>query len=121
MKIFAVVPARSKSKRFKNKNISILGKKPLFMHSINFAKKLSFISKIIFSTDSKKYMNLIKNNKNIIFHKRSKKASSDRAMEEDVLKDLVHFFKDKKIKQPSAFLWLRPTHPLRSLPVFEKA
>ena len=36
---------------------------PLFQHSVNFANKLNFISKIIFSTDSKRYMKLTKNKK----------------------------------------------------------
>ena len=96
MIIYAVVPARSLSQRFKNKNIALLGKTPLFMHSINFAKKLKFVSKIIFSTDSKKYIQKIKKKSNIIIHKRSKKASSNFAMEEDILQDIIKDLKKKK-------------------------
>ena len=44
---------------------------PLFQHSVNFANKLNFFSKIIFSTDSKRYMKLTKNKSNILFHNRS--------------------------------------------------
>jgi len=120
MIIYAVVPARSLSQRFKNKNIALLGKTPLFMHSINFAKKLKFVSKIIFSTDSKKYIQKIKKKTNIIIHKRSKKASSNFAMEEDILQDIIKDFKKKNIQLPNGILWLRPTHPLRSKSVFEE-
>ena len=120
MKIFAIVPARSLSQRFKNKNIALLGKAPLFMHSINFAKKLKFVSKIIFSTDSKKYIQKIKKKSNIIIHKRSKKASSNFAMEEDILQDIIKDFKKKNMQLPNRILWLRPTHPLRSKSVFEE-
>ena len=120
MIIYAVVPARSLSQRFKNKNIALLGKTPLFMHSINFAKKLKFVSKIIFSTDSKKYIQKIKKKSNIIIHKRSKKASSNFAMEEDILQDIIKDFKKKNIQLPNGILWLRPTHPLRSKSVFEE-
>tara|TARA_Y100000741_G_scaffold342304_1_gene305201 strand:- start:3039 stop:3743 length:705 start_codon:yes stop_codon:yes gene_type:complete len=120
MKIYAIIPARSNSKRFKNKNIKKLNKIPLFMHSINFAKKLKFIDKIIFTTDSNKYLNKIEHFQKLIKHKRSKKASTDQAMEEDIIKDLKIFFLKKSITIPHALLWLRPTHPLRSKKTFEK-
>ena len=48
MKIYAVIPARSGSTRFKNKNLKKFLGKELFLHSIFFARKLKFISKIIF-------------------------------------------------------------------------
>lgn len=120
MNIHAIVPARSGSKRFKNKNILNFMDIPLFQHSVNFANKLNFITKIVFSTDSKKYMKLIKNGSNIIFHNRSIFASKDHSMEEDILLDLKAFYKKNKIKFPDAILWLRPTHPLRSLKTFRK-
>ena len=118
---YAIVPSRSGSKRFKNKNIYNLLNKPLFFHSINFAKKLSFVDKIIFSTDSEKYIKIAKKYNNIIIHKRKKFSSSDVAMEEDVLNDLNNFYKKENIEAPSNLLWLRPTSPLRCLKTFEKA
>jgi len=120
MIIYAVVPARSNSIRLKNKNILKLCGLPLFMHSINFAKKLKFVKKIIFTTDSENYINKIRNFKKLIIHKRSKKASKNKAMEEDILKDLLVFFEKKKFQKPDAILWLRPTSPLRSIFIFKK-
>lgn len=120
MNIHAIIPARSGSKRFPNKNISNFMGTPLFQHSINFASKLNFISKIILSTDSKRYVKVTKSKSNIIFHKRSIFASKDNSMEEDILIDLKNFYKKKKIKYPDAVLWLRPTHPLRSIEIFRK-
>ena len=121
MLIYAVIPARSKSKRLKNKNIRNLFGAPLFLHSINFAKKLKFLDKIIFSSDSIKYFKIIKKKKNILFHLRSKQSSSNIAMEEDILTDMQKYFEENKIRKPNAILWLRPTSPLRSLPTFKKA
>lgn len=121
MNVVAIIPARSKSKRFKNKNLALLCNKPLILHSINFAKKLKFVKKIIFTTDSSNYINLVKNYSNLIVHKRSSKSSSDKAMEEDILLDIKKKFKKKKIDFPTDILWLRPTHPLRCIKTFKKA
>ena len=118
---YAIIPSRSGSKRFKNKNIYQLLNYPLFYYSINFAKKLSFVDKVIFSTDSNKYIKIAKKYKNLIIHKRQKYSSVDNAMEEDVLNDLNKFIKKKKLKPPTNLLWLRPTNPLRCLKTFEKA
>ena len=81
MSIIAIVPARSGSKRFKNKNITDFLGAPLFLHSIFFAKKLKFVKKIILTSDSSKYLKLAKNIPNVLIHKRSKKNSKDNSME----------------------------------------
>ena len=119
MKVWAVIPARSGSKRFKNKNIHIFKGKPLLAHSIEFAKKLSYVDEILLSTDSKAYADIgIKYGASIPFL-RSKKSSSDDSMEEDVLNDIRSKMINNKIDFPDAVLWLRPTHPVRSIKHFE--
>ena len=57
-KIWAIIPARSGSKGFKDKNIQSFFGKPLLAHSIDFAKKLNFNDKIFVSTDSNHYAKL---------------------------------------------------------------
>ena len=53
--VLVVIPARSGSKGIKNKNIKIIKGKPLFFHTIDYAKKSKIVDNIILSTDSKKY------------------------------------------------------------------
>lgn len=120
-KIWVIIPARSGSKGIKNKNIKKFLNIPLFIHSINFAKKLKFIDKIFFSSDSKKYCNLAKKNGAYVPFYRSKKAASDKAMEEDILEDIRLKLKKNSIKKPDYILWIRPTTPLRDLSAFYKA
>ncbi|MFH1310723.1 MAG: acylneuraminate cytidylyltransferase family protein [Candidatus Omnitrophota bacterium] len=52
MKILAVIAARGGSKGVKNKNIRILGDKPLIAHTIEQIKKWGKFDKFIVSTDS---------------------------------------------------------------------
>ena len=52
MKILAIIPARAGSKGIPNKNIRIIGGKPLIYYSINNAIKSSLITDIIVTTDS---------------------------------------------------------------------
>ena len=54
MNILAFVPARSGSKGIKNKNMVILGNKPLIYYTINTIKKINASVYPFISTDSKK-------------------------------------------------------------------
>lgn len=122
MIIWAIIPARTGSKRLPDKNIKKFLGKPLIFHSINFAKKLKFIDNIFISTDSKKYKKIIENNYDIkIPFLRSKIASFDNSMEEDILFDILKQCKKKRLQLPTHVLWLRPTMPLRCLNSFNKA
>ena len=59
----AIIPARSGSKRIKNKNIINFHGKPIIFYSINTAIKSKLFDKIIVSTDSTKISKIGKENK----------------------------------------------------------
>ena len=56
----AIIPARSGSKRIKNKNIKLFFGKPLLFYSIQIALKSKLFDRVIVSTDSKKIAKLAK-------------------------------------------------------------
>ena len=112
--IWAVIPARSGSKGLKNKNIKIFKKKPLIGHSIFSAKQNDLIDKVVFSSDSKKYISLAKKFNCEHYHLRSKKNSRDNSTDFEVFKEIVNYFKKKKINLPKFFIHFRPTCPLRN-------
>ena len=58
--IWALVPARAGSKSIRNKNIRMVKKKPLIAHTLIFCRKIKFFKKIVFTSDSKKYIYLAK-------------------------------------------------------------
>tara|TARA_Y100001954_G_C15793733_1_gene596465 strand:+ start:744 stop:1442 length:699 start_codon:yes stop_codon:yes gene_type:complete len=117
-KFIAIIPARSGSKGFVDKNIMPLNGSPLFTHSIRFAKKLSFISDILFLSDNTDYAELAKIEGASIPYIRSDKSSSDNSMEEDIL---YEFLTKTNFTNETNILWLRPTHPLRDIEKFEEA
>jgi len=109
---WALIPARAGSS-LKNKNIKKLMGKPLIHFSIETAFKSKCFRKIIFSSDSQKYIDIaLKKNKNLEIHKRGSKISSSTASEFSVFYDYI--LKQKKYL-PLYFAHLRPTNPIRDL------
>ena len=114
-----MIPARSGSKRVKNKNIKKLNGKELFLYTIEFAKKIK-PTFICFSTDSKKYFSLAK--KYLELDKlRPKKLSGDKVKTYDVFKyELLRTENKLKIKFDYLLL-LQPTVPFRRIKDYKKS
>lgn len=112
--IWCLIPARSGSKTLKNKNIRILGKYPLFVHSFITAKKIKKISRIYLSTDSVKYKNIANKYNFKDIHIRSKKNSGDNSSDLDVFKEFLNYIIKNYLKIPEFIIHFRPTIPLRN-------
>ena len=118
---WAMIPARSGSKTIKNKNIKKINNKPLIYYSLKFAKDLKFFDKIIFSSDSSKYLKLASKYGRFYLHKRNKFASSDKASDYEIFKNFISdYVKEQKIL-PKYFAHLRPTTPVRSKKTVKEA
>ena len=57
-KVLAIIPARGGSKGVKNKNIRLLGDKPLIYWSISAEKKSKYITELYVSTDNADIKNI---------------------------------------------------------------
>jgi CMP-N-acetylneuraminic acid synthetase len=113
-----IIPARSGSKRIKNKNIRIVNGKPLIYWTIKYAKKYSKNEDIIVSSDSKIVGDISRLEK-VKFLKRPKKISGDKA---SVYFAINHVL--KKIKDKSKYKYialLQPTSPLRPINIISNA
>jgi len=109
LKVFAVVPARSGSKGFKNKNIARIGGLSLLELAINVGLGCNEIDSVYVSTDSKKYENIAKSFGAISLGLRPSILSNDRAKTIDVIIDLIN-----KIKKDYDYLvLLQPSSPVR--------
>lgn len=113
--VCAIVPARSGSRKVKNKNIIKILNHPIFAYSIGIAKKTSQIEKVIFSSDSKFYLKIAKKYKPDFLHKRSKKNSSHTATDFDFIKEISKYLKYKFNYKPDLFVLLRGNCPTRNI------
>lgn len=120
MKVLCIIPARSGSKSIKNKNLKKIKNKSLIDISINFAEKLNYIDKIIFSSDQKSYLAKAKREK-IHLSLRPKKFSTDRSKILDLIKYEITREREIFANKYDAILLLQPTSPFRSKKDFKIA
>ena len=88
IKRLLVIPARSGSKRIKNKNFRKFNGKPIISYSILTALRSKIFDKIVVSTDNANYIRYLKRY-NIEISYRSKKLSNDNATIELVLRNIM--------------------------------
>ncbi len=108
-KIICLIPARGGSKGIKLKNLQKIKKNSLLEASIQFAKKLNFVDKIVVSSENKRIINIAKKNKCEV-HLRSKYLSRDFASDAEIIKSVLV---DKRYKDYDYLLYLQPTSPIR--------
>ncbi|WP_435086228.1 acylneuraminate cytidylyltransferase family protein [Candidatus Pelagibacter bacterium nBUS_33] len=113
MIIYALIPARSGSKRIKNKNILKLNNKNLIQITIEQALKTKEINKIFVSTDSKKYQKISIDAGAEVPYLRNKKISKDLSTDLECFKDFLYQLKKRSVPIPDIIVHLRPTYPYR--------
>jgi len=95
MQKIAIILARGNSQRIKNKNIKMFLNKPMIYWPIKAAKKSKLFDKILVSTDSDKIKKIsIKYGAEVPFY-RSKKNSSNKALPDAVLDEVMSKLKVK--------------------------
>lgn len=110
MKI-AIIPARSGSKRIKNKNIKNFYNKPIIYYAIKAAKDSKLFNKIIVSTDSKKIGSIAKKFGAEFSFIRPKYLSGDRVGTREVILHGIRWI-EKKYKKPNFICCIYPTAAL---------
>lgn len=90
MAYVAFVPARSGSKRLPGKNIKMLAGKPLVVHTLEAFVGADKIEKVIFSTDSEEYWELVQqyiSSDKLVLDYRDPEQAGDKVKIFDYLKD----------------------------------
>ena len=120
-KVWALVPARSGSKRLKNKNLKKIKNLSLVARAVIVCKKSNKIDRVFLSTDSKKIRKEgLKYGAEAPFL-RSKKNSRDTSNDFNVLKEFLQ--KTYRIEKmiPKYLIFIRPTTPIRKSKVINSA
>jgi N-acylneuraminate cytidylyltransferase len=117
MKKIAIITARSGSKGLPNKNVLFANGKPLMAYSIEAALESDEFEKVIVSTDSQEYIDLLSHYP-IEFVKRSAELASDKASSFVVIEDVLNRYSHVDYDY---FVLLQPTSPLRTAQHIQEA
>lgn len=117
-KIIAVIPARSGSKRIKDKNIFDLNGHPLMAYTIASAKSSGIFERVLVATDSKKYAEIALKYGAEVPSLRSEEISGDRSPDFLWLEWALTSW---NLTNYDALSILRPTSPFRSSEDIKKA
>lgn len=114
MRNIAIIPARSGSKGLKDKNIKLLGNKPLMAYSIEAAIQSKCFDEVMVSTDSEEYAKIAREYGANVPFLRSAETSSDQASSWDAVKEVLKLYEEKYGKKFDVITLLQPTSPLRN-------
>ena len=113
--MIAIIPARSGSKRVKNKNVRPLSGHPLVAYTIRACQLSRTISRIIVSTDCKQIATICESYGAEVPFLRPKELATDASSD---LGFLNHFFENVECDHVAL---MRPTSPLRDPLVIDEA
>lgn len=113
--LLALIPARSGSKSIKNKNLALLGGKPLIYYTIDSAKKAHCIDTIVVSSDGDSILQYAHSQGVFVLNRPSELAQDFSQTSEVVAHTLGHF------KDFSEIIILQPTSPFRTSTDIENA
>lgn len=114
MKAIAIIPARAGSQGVKNKNIRMVGGKPLICHTIIAARLSGIYDDIIVTTDSSEIAEISTDSGASVPFLRSPNLADNKALAVDVMVDTLERL-NTEYTNDSYFCMLQPTTPLRSV------
>ena len=97
IKRLLIIPARSGSKRIKNKNVKLFQKKPIIYYPLMEAKKSRLFKKIHISTDSLKIKAIVEKLGFKVDFLRPKELAGDNISTEKVLRFVINKYKKKNL------------------------
>ena len=119
-KIIALIPARSGSKRVKNKNIKVLGKHPLIAYTIQSAIESNVFDEIIVSTDSVEIKEISEYYGARVPFLRPAEFSQDTSPDIQWVKHALDYMIQQNLEY-DFFSILRPTSPFRKPSTIKRA
>ena len=114
MEVLALIPARSGSKSIKDKNIRMVGGKPMLVHSVEHAFASKLVTRVILSTDSEEYARIGREAGAEVPFIRPAEFAADDSLDIDVFEHALKWLKENEGYEPDIVVHLRPTFPTRN-------
>jgi CMP-N-acetylneuraminic acid synthetase len=121
MNITAIIPARAGSKGVRDKNIKSVFGKPLIAYTIEQSLQSDLINRTIVSTDSEYYAEIAQSFGAETPFLRPKELAGDLSTDLEVFKHSLKWLDKHEGAVPDIVVHLRPTSPLRSKEMIDKA
>jgi CMP-N,N'-diacetyllegionaminic acid synthase len=109
----AIIPARAGSKGIPEKNIQLIGNKPMIQFTFEAVLEIFNIENIVVSTNDTKVLEIAKENGLKIPFIRPEELSTDNSRTTDVIKHTLNWYFSKYKFFPKNFILLQPTSPFR--------
>lgn len=119
--ILALIPARGGSKSIPSKNIRALGGHPLIAYSIWVAKRTPSVSRVIVSTDSEEIASIASRCGAEVPFIRPAELATDDSADRGFFAHAIDWLAKHESYAPQLIVHLRPTTPLRTPALIEKA
>ena len=120
--LLIVVPARGGSKGVPDKNILDLNGKPLFVHSLDYARRSRLRdSEVLLSTDSAEYADIAESFGYKVPFLRTPSAARDESTDLEFMLDAREKYTTLLNQSFQYFAILRPTSPMRPAGLIEKS
>lgn len=113
-RILGVVPARGGSKGVPNKNVRLLGGRPLILHTVAAARRSNYLTDLIVSTDSDEIAEICRNDDVTVPFMRPAALATDDARAIPTIQHAVRTFEHQVGYEYDWVMMLQPTAPLRS-------
>ena len=111
--VIAIIPARSGSKGVPDKNILEVGGKPLVAYSVMAARRATGIERVIVSTDSERYAEVVRTFGGEVPFLRPPELATDTSTDYEFVRHLLDGLCQLNEALPDLVVHLRPTTPLR--------
>lgn len=121
MEVLAIIPARSGSKRVKNKNIRTLGGKPVIAYTIEAALQSKLITRVVVSTDSAEIASIAAKYGAEVPFLRPKKLSGPYSTEFEYHEHMLNGLAKEYGYKPDIIVNLYPTTPFRKPVTIDRA
>lgn len=120
MKILAIIPARGGSKGIPNKNIKLLGNKPLLQYTSDIALQSKAFDKVVLSSDSDAIIKIAKNLGVEVPFKRPDSLAEDTTPTLPVIQHVLDFYESRG-EFFDAVCLLQVTSPFRTVSFLDQA